>query len=75
MGVSTEALDARIVLAVVLGFTAVACLWWLYFDLVAVAAEHRFLHAPVAERNNIARDSYNYFHLPMVAGIVCSRSG
>ncbi len=54
----------------VLGFTVVACLWWLYFDLVAVAAEHRFLHAPVAERNNIARDSYNYFHLPMVAGIV-----
>ncbi len=70
VGVSAEVHDARIVVAVVLGFTAVACLWWLYFDLVAVAAEHRFVRAAVAERNNIARDSYNYFHLPMVAGIV-----
>jgi low temperature requirement protein LtrA len=70
VGVATETLDARTVVAVVLGFTAVACLWWLYFDVVAIAAEHRFAAAPVAERNNIARDSYNYFHLPMVAGIV-----
>ena len=49
---------------------SVACLWWLYFDVVAIAAERRFRTADVAERNNIARDSYNYFHLPMVAGIV-----
>ena len=34
-----------------------------------------FVHAPVAERNDIARDSYNYFHLPMVAGIVLMALG
>jgi len=55
---------------VIVGFVSVACLWWLYFDVVAIAAERRFTSAPIAERNNIARDSYNYFHLPMVAGIV-----
>ena len=75
VGVSVEVLDARTVLAVVIAFTVVACLWWLYFDVTAVAAEHRFLHAPEAERNDIARDSYNYFHLPMVAGIVLMALG
>jgi low temperature requirement protein LtrA len=70
VGVAAETLTARIVIAVLLGFTAVACLWWLYFDVVAIAAGRRFMTAPVAERNNLARDSYNYFHLPMVAGIV-----
>ena len=70
VGVSTEVLTARIILAVLLGFVAVACLWWLYFDVVSIAAERKFASAPEAERNDIARDSYNYFHLPMVAGIV-----
>jgi low temperature requirement protein LtrA len=70
VGVANEPLDARIVIAVLLGFAAVACLWWLYFDVVAIAALRRFTTAPVAERNDLARDSYNYFHLPMVAGIV-----
>jgi low temperature requirement protein LtrA len=60
---------------VVVGFTSVACLWWLYFDVVAIAAERRFTTAAVAERNDIARDSYNYFHLPMVAGIVLMALG
>jgi low temperature requirement protein LtrA len=68
--VSSEELTPRIVLAVLVGFVAVACLWWLYFDVVAIAAEKRFTNVPVGERNNIARDSYNYFHLPMIAGIV-----
>jgi low temperature requirement protein LtrA len=70
VGVAAEPLTPRIVVAVVVGFVAVACLWWLYFDVVAIAAEKRFIDVPVAERNDIARDSYNYFHLPMVAGIV-----
>jgi low temperature requirement protein LtrA len=70
VGVSAEELTARVVAAVLLGFVAVACLWWLYFDVVAIAAERRFASAPIQERNDIARDSYNYFHLPMVAGIV-----
>jgi len=70
VGVTGQELTARTVAAVLVGFVSVACLWWLYFDVVAIAAERRFTSAPIAERNNIARDSYNYFHLPMVAGIV-----
>jgi low temperature requirement protein LtrA len=75
VGVASGELTPRIVVAVVVGFVSVACLWWLYFDVVAIAAERRFMSAPVAERNDIARDSYNYFHLPMVAGIVLMALG
>ena len=75
VGVAAEELTPRIVAAVVVGFVSVACLWWLYFDVVAIAAEKRFTTASVAERNDLARDSYNYFHLPMVAGIVLMALG
>ena len=44
---------------------------WLYFDVVALVAERRLSGAAVGrEQNEIARDSYSYLHLPMVAGIV-----
>jgi low temperature requirement protein LtrA len=75
VGVASEELTPRTVAAVVVGFVSVAALWWLYFDVVAIAAERRFTTAPVAERNDLARDSYNYFHLPMVAGIVLMALG
>jgi low temperature requirement protein LtrA len=49
--------DAGVVVAAVLGIAVAAALWWLYFDVVR-------------EQNEIARDSFSYLHLPMVAGIV-----
>lgn len=70
VGVSDQLYDIRTIIAVVIGFVSVACLWWLYFDVVAIAAERRLASADVVLRNNLARDSYNYLHLPMVAGIV-----
>lgn len=50
---------------------AIACmLWWAYFDVVAIVAE-RTLHALSGTAQlTMARDSYSYLHLPMVAGIV-----
>jgi low temperature requirement protein LtrA len=75
VGVGSEELTPRIIAGVVVGFVPVACLWWLYFDVVAIAAENRFTSVDVAERNDLARDSYNYFHLPMVAGIVLMALG
>ncbi|MGH3994512.1 MAG: low temperature requirement protein A, partial [Pseudonocardiaceae bacterium] len=44
--------------------------WWAYFDVVALVAEHRFRQAQGYEQLLIARDSYSYLHLPMIAGIV-----
>ena len=63
-------LDAGVVAAAVLGVVAAAALWWMYFDVVAIVAERRLSRASEGrERNEIARDSYSYLHLPMVAGI------
>jgi low temperature requirement protein LtrA len=65
------AVDAGVVVAAVLGVAVAASLWWLYFDVVALVAERRLAGAaPGREQNAIARDSYAYLHLPMVAGIV-----
>jgi low temperature requirement protein LtrA len=51
--------------------TVSAALWWVYFDAELERVEHR-LHAapPGRERNVLARDSFSFLHLPLVAGIV-----
>ena len=46
-------------------------MWWTYFDIVAIVAGRRLARAEEGrEQNEMARDSYSYLHLPMVAGIV-----
>jgi len=63
-------IGAGVVLAAVLGMAIAAALWWAYFDVVAIVAGRRLARAePGRERNEIARDSYSYLHLGMVAGI------
>jgi low temperature requirement protein LtrA len=63
-------LDARVVTGALLGVAISAALWWAYFDVVAIVAERRLRESPHADQVRIARDSYTYLHLPMVAGIV-----
>jgi low temperature requirement protein LtrA len=72
IGVGAEVgLDAGIVTAAVLGIALVAAMWWIYFDVVALVSARRLARAPVGrEQNALARDSYSYIHLLMVAGIV-----
>jgi len=65
-----EHLDAGILAAALLGVVVAATLWWLYFDVVAIAAERRLTRAAQGrEQNELARDSYSYIHFPMLAGI------
>jgi low temperature requirement protein LtrA len=63
-------LDAGIIVAALLGVAVSASLWWAYFDFVAIVAERRLRSADPDEQVRIARDSYTYLHLPMVAGII-----
>jgi low temperature requirement protein LtrA len=72
IGVGAEkGVDAGVVAAAALGIVVAAALWWLYFDVVALVAERRLSNAePGKEQNQIARDSYSFLHLPMVAGVV-----
>ena len=70
VGASGLALGVGVVLAAVLGVALAAALWWAYFDLVMLVAERRLSATKGEERARLARDSYSYLHLPMVAGII-----
>ena len=72
IGLGAEAgVDAGVVAAAVLGTVVAAAVWWLYFDVVSLVAARRLVNAEQGpEQNAIARDSYSYLHLPMVAGVV-----
>jgi low temperature requirement protein LtrA len=64
-------ITAGVVTAAVLGIVLVAMMWWAYFDVVALVAARRLASIESRrERNAMARDSYSYLHLPMVAGVV-----
>jgi low temperature requirement protein LtrA len=58
------------VVAGLLGFAVAAALWWLYFDVVAIVAERKLHELSGNAQLAMARDSYSYLHLPMVAGII-----
>ncbi len=77
VGVGAVGLELRVgaVLAAVPGVVLAAGLWWAYFDYVALAAERRQIGAQRRERAALARDSYSYLHLPIVAGIVLVAQG
>ncbi len=70
VGVGGLELTAGPVVAALLGVVVVACLWWAYFDVVALVAERKLHERQGVERNKMARDSYSFLHLPMVLGIV-----
>jgi low temperature requirement protein LtrA len=68
-GLSGE-IDAGVVAAAALGLIVACALWWAYFDVVALVAEGRFRRTRGDHRARMARDSYAYIHMPMIAGIV-----
>jgi len=73
IGVGAEGISVNTgeVVAAVLGVALAAGLWGLYFDVVARVAARRLTKTPKGkEQNEVARDSFSYLHLPMVAGIV-----
>ncbi|MEV5765242.1 low temperature requirement protein A [Micromonospora sp. NPDC052213] len=59
-----------IILASALGIVLISALWWVYFDVRAIAAEHMLHSARGRTRAALARDAYTYLHLPMIAGII-----
>jgi low temperature requirement protein LtrA len=69
-GAASLGVHTGVVAGALLGMAVAAALWWAYFDVVATVAERKLREAGPAERARIARDSYSYLHLPMVAGIV-----
>jgi low temperature requirement protein LtrA len=70
LGAGSSGLGRDVIVCGLLGIAVAAALWWTYFDVVAVVAERKLREADEADRARMARDSFSYLHLPMVAGIV-----
>ena len=72
LGVGAGGLDLTVgvIAGALLGVAVAAAMWWAYFDVVAIVAERRLRGASMRDRVLIARDSYTYLHLPMVAGVI-----
>ncbi len=70
VGVTREPISWPVIAASVLGLTVAGCIWWAYFDVVALVAERVLRRAQGEERARMARDSYSYLHLPMIAGVI-----
>ncbi len=67
---ATEVLSAGVVTAAILGLVVAGALWWSYFDVVAIVAERKLRETSGKAQLTMARDSYSYLHMPMVAGII-----
>jgi low temperature requirement protein LtrA len=70
VGATGTPLDAGVIGAAILGMVVAIALWWAYFDVVAIVAERRLRDATGSAQLALARDSYSYLHLPMIAGII-----
>ena len=70
VGARGAPLDTGEIAAALLGVAVVTALWWTYFDVVALVAERKLSELSGVAQASLARDTYSYLHLPMVAGIV-----
>jgi low temperature requirement protein LtrA len=70
LGARAVPLDTGEIVAALLGIAVVTALWWAYFDVVALVAERKLSELTGVAQADLARDTYSYLHLPMVAGIV-----
>jgi low temperature requirement protein LtrA len=75
VGAAEQPISAPLLVAAILGMAAAVCLWWLYFDVVSLAAEHRLLETQGQDRVDLAVEAYAYGHFPLVAGIVLAALG
>src|SRR5581483_2025786 len=70
LGAGHLGLGIGVVAGALLGIAVAAALWWAYFDVVAIVGERKLREADPDQQIRMARDSYTYMHLPMVAGII-----
>ncbi|MFC7656042.1 low temperature requirement protein A [Pseudonocardia benzenivorans] len=70
IGVAALPISWPIIIASALGLTVVAALWWAYFDVTSLLAEHELASAVGERQIRLARGCYSFLHLPMVIGII-----
>lgn len=75
VGAAQLPISWSVLAAAVLGVVLAICLWWLYFDVIAIAAEQIFSQTEGRTRARLAIDAYSYLHLALIAGVVISALG
>lgn len=75
VGAAELPVSAPILLGSALGVLLSVGLWWLYFDWIALAAEHILSKLTGVARVAMATDGYTYLHYCLIAGIVISALG
>jgi low temperature requirement protein LtrA len=75
VGAAREPISWPILAGTVLAITLSICLWWLYFDIVAIVAEKVLKKLAVGKRSALATDAYTYIHFLLIAGIIISALG
>ena len=75
VGVGREPITPTILLATLLAVALSVALWWLYFDIVSIAAEKYLAKLTGVERADLASDAYTYLHFSLIAGIIISALG
>jgi low temperature requirement protein LtrA len=77
IGIGAEfGLSGLVIVAAVLGTFLAAALWWIYFDVLGLAASRALEAAPVGRvQNEMARDAYSYLHFLLVTGIAGAAVG
>lgn len=75
VGVGREPITPTILFATLLAVALSVSLWWLYFDIVSIAAEKYLAKLSGVERADLATDGYTYLHFSLIAGIIISALG
>jgi low temperature requirement protein LtrA len=74
VGVHEQHWVAASVVAGVVAFTAVAALWWIYFDLGGAAGKRDLVRDGEDQESGVA-DAYIYGHLPLIVGLAVAAVG
>ncbi|MFC6884715.1 MULTISPECIES: low temperature requirement protein A [Actinomadura] len=75
VGVEGLALDAGLIVAVLLGLALAAAIWWTYFVGDDERAEKALTEADDARRAQMTMFGYFYAHIPIVVGVIVAAAG
>lgn len=67
---SEKSLGSMTIAALVASGAFAGLLWWLYFDRLQGALEHRVAELQEPHRSTMARDLYTAGHIPVVGGVI-----
>ncbi len=75
VGVAQQPISWPIIVASGLGLLLASAMWWAYFDVSAMQAEHALATEPIQTRPRLGRNAFSFAHLPLVAGVVLTALG